>query len=163
MSDVHLNLIAGQWVGADETCENRNPSAPSDLIGLYASGGAEDVARAAMAASAAQTAWFNGGPQMRADVLDKIAALIEARAVEIGTMLAREEGKILPEAIAETRRAAPMTNALMSMPGLPPLLFVGFVVLANLATIWHGALFIALMPVLVWVFNDVLNWALADR
>ena len=43
------------------------------------------------------------------------------------------------------------------------LLFVGFVMLANLATIWHGALFIALMPVLVWVFNDVLNWALADR
>ena len=106
MSDVHLNLIAGQWVGADETCENRNPSAPSDLIGLYASGGAEDVARAAMAASAAQTAWFNGGPQTRADALDKIAALIEARAVEIGTMLAREEGKILPEAIAEARRAA---------------------------------------------------------
>lgn len=42
-------------------------------------------------------------------------------------------------------------------------LFVGFVILANLATIWHGALFIALMPLLVWWFNDLLNWAIADR
>jgi len=106
MSEVHLNLIAGQWVGADDISENRNPSDPFDLIGLYASGSPEDVARAAASGFAAQSAWFNGGPQPRADVLDKIAALIEARAVEIGTMLAREEGKILPESIAETRRAA---------------------------------------------------------
>jgi aldehyde dehydrogenase (NAD+) len=106
MTAPHLNLIAGQWVGADHTTEDRNPSDPTDLIGLYASGGAEDVARATAAAAEAQGAWFNGGPQFRADVLDRIAAAIDARAVEIGTMLAREEGKILPEAIAETRRAA---------------------------------------------------------
>lgn len=42
-------------------------------------------------------------------------------------------------------------------------LFVGFVVLANLATIWRGALFIALVPVLVWAFNSALEWALTDR
>lgn len=106
MSELHLNLIAGQWVGAEDTSENRNPSDPSDLIGVYASGGAEDVARAAAAAATAQTAWFEGGPQPRADLLDRIASMIEARAQEIGTMLAREEGKILPEALAETRRAA---------------------------------------------------------
>lgn len=106
MSELHLNLIAGQWVGAEDTSENRNPSYPSDLIGVYASGGADDVARAAAAAAAAQTAWFEGGPQPRADLLDRIASMIEARAQEIGTMLAREEGKILPEALAETRRAA---------------------------------------------------------
>jgi aldehyde dehydrogenase (NAD+) len=106
MTAPHLNLIAGQWVGTDHTTEDRNPSDPTDLIGLYASGGAEDVARATAAAAEAQGAWFNGGPQFRADVLDRIAAAIDARAVEIGTMLAREEGKILPEAIAETRRAA---------------------------------------------------------
>ena len=47
MSELHLNLIAGQWVGAEDTSENRNPSDPSDLIGVYASGGADDVARAA--------------------------------------------------------------------------------------------------------------------
>ncbi|MBT9244862.1 aldehyde dehydrogenase family protein [Gemmobacter fulvus] len=106
MSELHLNLIAGQWVGAEDTSENRNPSDPSDLIGVYASGGADDVARAAAAAATAQTAWFEGGPQPRADLLDRIASMIEARAQEIGTMLAREEGKILPEALAETRRAA---------------------------------------------------------
>lgn len=106
MADSCLNLIAGQWVGADHFTENRNPSDIADLIGRYASGTAADVARASAAAASAQGGWFKAGPQARADVLDRIAATIDARAIEIGTMLAREEGKILPEAIAETRRAA---------------------------------------------------------
>jgi len=106
MTETCLNLIAGQWVPGDFSTENRNPSDVTDLIGRYASGGADDVTRAAAAAAEAQAAWFAGGPQPRADLLDRIAALIEARATEIGTMLAREEGKILPEAIAETKRAA---------------------------------------------------------
>lgn len=42
-------------------------------------------------------------------------------------------------------------------------LFVGFVILANLATIWHGALFIAFMPALVWAFLSALDWAIEDR
>lgn len=39
-------------------------------------------------------------------------------------------------------------------------LFVGFVILANIATIWHGALFIAGMPPLVWAFLSALDWAM---
>lgn len=42
-------------------------------------------------------------------------------------------------------------------------LVVGFVMLANLATIWNGALFIVLLPLLVWWFNNLLDWAVADR
>ena len=42
-------------------------------------------------------------------------------------------------------------------------LVVGFVMLANLATIWNGALFIVLLPLLVWWFNSLLDWAVADR
>ena len=106
MTDTHLNLIAGQWVPGDHASENRNPSDIADVIGHYASATEDDVARATAAAAEAQRTWFTGGPQPRADLLDRVAGLIEARATEIGTMLAREEGKILPEAIAETRRAA---------------------------------------------------------
>lgn len=106
MTQPHLNLIAGAWCPGETATMNRNPSDLSDEIGLYAAGNAEDVARAAEAAAQAQAAWFDAGPQPRADLLDRIATLIEARATEIGTMLAREEGKILPEAVAETRRAA---------------------------------------------------------
>ena len=106
MTEPHLNLIAGAWVAGDHLSENRNPSDVSDVIGLYAAATAGDVDRAATAAAEAQPAWFAQGPQPRADLLDRVAGRIEAAAVEIGTMLAREEGKILPEAIAEVRRAA---------------------------------------------------------
>ena len=106
MTEPRLNLIAGQWCPGVTTTMNRNPSDLSDEIGLYASGGAEDVDRAAAAAAEALIGWNDAGPQPRAELLDRVAAIIEARATEIGTMLAREEGKILPEAIAETRRAA---------------------------------------------------------
>lgn len=106
MTQSHLNLIAGEWCRGADVTRNLNPSDLSDVVGLYASGEATDVARAAAAAADAQQAWFDGGPQPRADLLDRIANIIEARATEIGTMLAREEGKILPEAIGETKRAA---------------------------------------------------------
>lgn len=106
MSDPHLNLINGAWVPGDHLSENRNPSDLADLIGLYAAGAAGDVTAAAEAAAAAQPGWLAAGPQARADLLDRIATRIEAEATDIATMLAREEGKILPEALAETRRAA---------------------------------------------------------
>lgn len=106
MSETHLNYIDGQWLPGDHLTENRNPSDLADLIGLYASGGAAHVARATEAAARAQGRWFAAGPQPRADLLERIATALDARATEVGTMLAREEGKILPEAIAETRRAA---------------------------------------------------------
>lgn len=106
MTTPHLNLIDGRWLPGDHLTENRNPSDLSDLIGYYAAGSAADVALAAEAAARAQPGWWAAGPQVRADLLDRVATAIDARATEIGTMLAREEGKILPEAIAETRRAA---------------------------------------------------------
>ncbi|NEY89484.1 aldehyde dehydrogenase family protein [Tabrizicola oligotrophica] len=106
MTEPHLNLIDGTWLPGDHLTENRNPSDLSDLIGLYAAGTAADVDRATAAATAVLPGWQRQGPQVRADLLERIATQIEARAAEIGTMLAREEGKILPEAIAETRRAA---------------------------------------------------------
>lgn len=106
MTDAHLNLIDGTWLPGDHVSENRNPSDRSDLIGLYAAGTAVDVDRAARAAQAALPAWQAKGPLARAELLDRIARRIDTEAEAMGHMLAREEGKILPEAIAEVRRAA---------------------------------------------------------
>lgn len=106
MPETCLNLIGGAWVAGDHAVENRNPSDLADLIGLYAAGSAQDVACAVAAARAAQPLWAAAGPQARADLLERIARGIEARETAFATLLAREEGKILPEALAETRRAA---------------------------------------------------------
>jgi len=57
------------------------------------------------AAQAAFPAWSTGSVQARCDVLDRIAAEILARRDELGTLLAREEGKTWREAVAEVVRA----------------------------------------------------------
>lgn len=103
---MHQNYINGQWVGCEESLENRNPSDLTDLIGQYASGSAADLDQAAQAAAQAAPAWGLSNPQVRADALERIGAAILSRKGELGHMLAREEGKTLPEAIGETVRAA---------------------------------------------------------
>lgn len=106
MTQQNLNLIGGHWQEAAAFSENRNPADPSDLIGLYARGGAEDVSRAVDAARLAQPGWANASPQLRADVLRRAGDLLLARADEMGRLLAREEGKTFAEAKGEALRAA---------------------------------------------------------
>lgn len=106
MAQLHKNFIAGRWLDGVSATQNRSPSDVSDLIGLYASGAAEDVNLAAEAAAQAQHSFYAKGPQLRAELLEKIAAGIDTRVEELARMLAREEGKILSEARAETIRAA---------------------------------------------------------
>ena len=100
-----LNLIDGEWVSGASTGQNINPSDTNDIIAQYAKGDASDVDRAVAAAKAAQIKWVAMGIQARSDILDKIGDTILARKVILGTMLAREEGKTLPEAIGESHRA----------------------------------------------------------
>jgi len=65
-----------------------------------------DVARAAVAAAAeAFATWSATTPWQRSEVLDRAGSEVMARADELGDLLAREEGKTLPEARAEVVRA----------------------------------------------------------
>ncbi|MDA5095269.1 aldehyde dehydrogenase family protein [Aliiroseovarius sp. KMU-50] len=100
------NLIAGEWLDGAEAVPNLNPADLSDVIGEYAHASVEQVNDAVAAANAALPAWANASPQVRSDLLEAVAAEIFARKDEIGTILAREEGKTLAEAIGETARAA---------------------------------------------------------
>jgi len=102
---LHQNLIAGEWVGTNGV-ENINPSNTKEVVGLYASASADDTKTAIAAAKAAFPAWSRSGILERHAILKKTADEILARKDEIGTLLAREEGKTLPEAIGETIRAA---------------------------------------------------------
>lgn len=99
------NFIAGHWRDGATTVENRNPSDLSDLIGHFAQGTAADVDEAVAAARAAQPIWWAAGIQKRHDVLMAIGTELMARATEIGTLLAREEGKPLAEGKGEVYRA----------------------------------------------------------
>ena len=102
---LHSNLIDGEWVGG-EAIPNINPSNLGDVVGEYARATAADAAAAIGAAKAAFPAWSRSAPLERHAVLRKAADEIVARKEELGRLLAREEGKSLPESIGETIRAA---------------------------------------------------------
>lgn len=107
MADVQRydNYIDGQWVGSDRYQANVNPSDLSDVVGEYAQADAAQVEQAIAAARRAFPAWAGFGIQARADALEKVGLEILARREELGPLLAREEGKTLPEAIGEVARA----------------------------------------------------------
>ncbi|MEK1895172.1 MAG: aldehyde dehydrogenase family protein [Rhizobium sp.] len=102
---IYQNLIAGEWVGSDAT-KNINPSDTNEVVGLYADGTVEDTRNAIAAAKAAFPAWSRSGIWERHVILKKAGDEIMARKDELGALLAREEGKTLPEAIGETIRAS---------------------------------------------------------
>ncbi|MDP4300761.1 aldehyde dehydrogenase family protein [Leptothrix discophora] len=99
------NLIAGEWVEGLRASRNINPSDTRDLIGEYAQADAAQARDAVAAARAAFPAWSQSTPQQRFDLLDAAGSEILARRAELGDLLAREEGKTLPEAIGEVARA----------------------------------------------------------
>ncbi|ARU89929.1 aldehyde dehydrogenase family protein [Pseudomonas sp. M30-35] len=99
------NFIGGEWVAGATYSVNRNPSDLSDVIGEFAQADAAQAEQAIAAARAAFPAWSTSGIQARSDSLDKVGSEILARRAELGELLAREEGKTLPEAIGEVTRA----------------------------------------------------------
>ncbi|MCP8883780.1 aldehyde dehydrogenase family protein [Devosia sp. XJ19-1] len=105
MTQLHKNLIDGEWVGSDGV-ENINPSNIQEVVGVYARATAEETKRAIAAAKAAFPAWSRSGILERHAILSKTAQEILARKQELGELLSREEGKTLPEGIGEVTRAA---------------------------------------------------------
>ncbi|MEO6292383.1 MAG: aldehyde dehydrogenase family protein [Burkholderiaceae bacterium] len=99
------NWIGGEWLAGSRSLANINPSDTRDLIGEYALADAAQATLAVNAAAAAFPAWSFSGPQQRFDILDAAGTEILARKNELGDLLAREEGKTLPEAIGEVTRA----------------------------------------------------------
>lgn len=99
------NLINGEWVTGASYCANTNPSNLADVIGEYAQGDASQVDAAVAAATAVFPAWSTGGVQARCEALERIGNEILARKEELGTLLAREEGKTKAEGVGEATRA----------------------------------------------------------
>ncbi len=105
MTQKFDNLINGQWIAGTAYTPNINPSNLGDVLGEYTQASAAQLNDAVLAARAAFPAWSTSGIQARADALDKIGNEILARREELGTLLAREEGKTKPEGIGEAARA----------------------------------------------------------
>lgn len=99
------NYIGGNFVPTTDHRPNVNPSDTGDTIGMFPRSSEQTVAEAVAAARAAQPAWARTSPQVRADILERIAAGILASVPQLSDLLAREEGKTLREAAGEVTRA----------------------------------------------------------
>ena len=105
MQNTNLNYIAGEWVSGTSEIENRNPSDTSDLIGLFAQASSDQLEAALDQAKRAQAEWAAYGIERKYNVLMAIGTEMMQRAEELGTLLAREEGKPLLEGKGEVYRA----------------------------------------------------------
>ena len=101
----YSNYIAGEWVPGAGSTPDINPSDTSDVVAEAAVAGADDVAAAVDAAGTAFEEWSHSSIQQRFNILDAAGTAILARATELGTLLAREEGKPIGEAVGEANRA----------------------------------------------------------
>ncbi len=100
------NFIAGAWRDSAAAFPNANPSDTDDLIGEYALASPDDVEVASIAGADAAEVWAETSPQHRHDALLAVGDALAGRKDELGALLAREEGKTRPEAVAEVGRAS---------------------------------------------------------
>jgi aldehyde dehydrogenase (NAD+) len=105
MTATFKHYINGRWETGVTLGVSQNPSDLSDVVGEFARADAAQAEAAIRAAADARAAWAHSTPARRFEVLDAIGSELLARRDELGQLLAREEGKTLPEAVAEAARA----------------------------------------------------------
>ncbi len=105
MTTTISSIVNGERIVGNAGGVDLNPSDTSDVVREYGQVDAAVAKDAIKAARAAFPAWAATTPWQRAEILDRAGTEILARADELGDLLAREEGKTLPEARGEVVRA----------------------------------------------------------
>ena len=95
--EITQSFIGGESVASADTYDNIDP-ATGQALGAVARAGAEEVDRAVQAAQAAQPAWNATLPEHRAQVLTRIADLVDANAEELARLESEDTGKPISQA-----------------------------------------------------------------
>jgi aminobutyraldehyde dehydrogenase len=103
----HKNYIGGEWVDAagGETMEVLNP-ATGEAIAEVPASTAEDADRAVQAAKDALPEWLDSTPRERAEMLLKLADVIEENAEELAALESKNVGKPIAAARDEPAEMA---------------------------------------------------------
>jgi len=96
--------VAGQWIDKDEKIEVRN-SYDGSVIDVVPRADRADIERALQSAERGARAMAKLSSYERWKILHRAADLLSARAGELGTLISKEEGKILAEGRVEALRA----------------------------------------------------------
>jgi alpha-ketoglutaric semialdehyde dehydrogenase len=107
MPQLFHNYIAGKWIECEskKTFPNVNPANTDDVVGLFQASSAQDAVAACEAAAKAQSSWATLPAPHRGEYLYKAAEILESRLAKLAEEMTREEGKTLPEAKGEVKRA----------------------------------------------------------
>ncbi|MEK7702881.1 MAG: aldehyde dehydrogenase family protein, partial [Nitrospirota bacterium] len=105
------NYINGQWVDAigKKTFSSENPADGRDVIGVVPDSDQRDVNVAVRAAKAAFPKWSSLSAPKRGEILYRAAELLVKHKQQLGEMVTREMGKILPEGLGDVQEAIDMT------------------------------------------------------
>ena len=107
--------IGGAWVDPDGTGTiDVIDATTEEVIGRVPEGGIADAARAARAARAAFARWSETSTTDRAELCQRVAALLAARGDEIAELIAREVG--MPVGLSRMIQAGLPTMSFGSMP-----------------------------------------------
>lgn len=98
-------LLVDKDIPNRETLVVKSPANQSDIVGEVIKGTLEEVDYAAIRANAAFEFWAKNSPHHRAQILLRVADLLEENYTEVLSLLVREAGKTLNNAISEVREA----------------------------------------------------------
>jgi acyl-CoA reductase-like NAD-dependent aldehyde dehydrogenase len=104
------NFIDGQWIPpvTGEYAESINPAKNKEVIARYPLSGREDVDRAVEAAVKAYPSWRRMPAPRRGEILFRAAEILSRQKTELGKMVTREMGKVLPEGLGDIQEAIDM-------------------------------------------------------
>jgi aldehyde dehydrogenase (NAD+) len=104
------NYIGGEWVdsASGDTFETRSP-ATGETLGVFPRSSAEDVDRAVRAAAVAFEEWRLVPAPKRGEILFRFAQLLSEQRDDLAGLMAREMGKVLPEAAGDVQEAIDMS------------------------------------------------------
>lgn len=110
MPESFKNLVNGKWVDAASglTLASVNPANTSGIIGTVPASGREDIDAAVASAKEAYPGWRSMPAPKRGEVLFRAAELILKHKEELGRLVTREMGKILPEGLGDVQEAIDM-------------------------------------------------------
>ena len=107
---IFKNFIGGEWVDAasGETFETSSP-ATGETLGVFPRSSAEDVDRAVEAAKDAYEDWRLTPAPKRGEILFRFGQLLAEHKDEVAELMAREMGKVIPEAAGDVQEAIDMS------------------------------------------------------
>lgn len=110
MAEKVRNFINGKWTNgvAGKTFKSINPADTSDTVGIIPRSGVKDVDIAVSAARSAYEKWRLTPAPKRGEVILRVAEILSQRKQELGELVTREMGKVLPEGLGDVQEAIDM-------------------------------------------------------